>query len=77
MFEMIVRLTMSFVLIWMGLNLLIGPRDYKAFAGNLKGPFFIRLFVGFPDWVMRGFGILPILVGVFFFASVISDWHRR
>jgi hypothetical protein len=38
----------------MGLNLLLGPRDYKAFAESLKGPFFIRLFVGFPDWIIRG-----------------------
>jgi hypothetical protein len=54
MFDIIVRLIISFALIWMGLNLLLGPRDYKAFAESLKGPFFIRLFVGFPDWIIRG-----------------------
>jgi hypothetical protein len=77
MFDIIVRPIISFALIWMGLNLLLGPRDYKAFAENLKGPFFMRLFVGFPDWIIRGFGILLILVGLFFFASVISGWHQR
>ncbi|PYT94894.1 MAG: hypothetical protein DMG36_03490 [Acidobacteria bacterium] len=77
MFDIIVRLIMGLTLIWMGLNLFLGPRDYKAFAGNLKGPFFIRLFVGFPDWVIRGLGILLILGGVSFFASVIHDWHPR
>jgi hypothetical protein len=75
MFDIIVRLIMGLGLIWMGLNLLLGPREYKAFAGNLKSPFFIRLFVGFPDWTIRGFGMLLILVGIFFFASAISDWH--
>jgi len=77
MFDIVVRLIMSLGLIWMGLNLLLGPRDYKAFAGSLKGPFFIRFFVGFPDWAIRGFGMLLILVGVFFFASAVSDWHPR
>jgi hypothetical protein len=40
MFDIIVRLIVSLALIWMGLNLFLGPREYKAFAGNLKGPFF-------------------------------------
>ena len=35
MFDIIVRLVMSLALTWMGLNLLIGPRDCQAFAGNL------------------------------------------
>jgi len=48
MFDIIVRLIMGLALIWMGLNLFLGPRDYKAFAGNLKGPSIIRLFVRFP-----------------------------
>jgi hypothetical protein len=61
----------------MGLNLLLGPRNYKAFAGNLKGPFFVRLFVGFPDWAIRALGILLILGGVSFFASVIYNWNPR
>jgi hypothetical protein len=43
MFDIIVRLIMSLALIRMGPNLFLGPRNYKAFAGNLKGPFFIRL----------------------------------
>jgi hypothetical protein len=77
MFDIIVRLIMSLALIWMGLNLFLGPREYKAFAGNLKGPFFVRLFVGFPDWLIRGLGILLILAGVSFFASVIYHWHPR
>jgi len=77
MFEIIVRLIMSLALISMGLNLLLGPRNYKAFAGNLKGPFFVRLFVGFPDWAIRALGILLILGGVSFFASVIYNWHPR
>ncbi len=77
MFDIMIRLIMTLALIWMGLSLFLGPRNYKSFAGNLKGLFFIRLFVGFPDWVIRGLGIVLILVGVFFFASVISDWHPR
>jgi hypothetical protein len=77
MFDIIVRLIMSLALIWMGLNLFLGPRNYKAFAGNLKGPFFVRLFVGSPDWVIRGIGILLALTGLFFFASLISNWHPR
>ena len=77
MFDIIVRLIMSLALISMGLNLFLGPRNYKAFAGNLKGPFFVRLFVGFPDWLIRGLGILLILGGVSFFASVIYHWHPR
>ena len=77
MFDIIVRLIMSLALIWMGLNLFLGPRNYKAFAGNLKGPFFVRLFVGFPDWAIRALGILLILGGVSFFASVIYNWHPR
>jgi hypothetical protein len=77
MFDIIVRLIMSLALIWMGLNLSLGPRAYKTFAGNLKGPSFIRLFVSFPDWVIRGIGILLTLSGVFFFASLISNWHPR
>ena len=40
MFDIIVRLIMSLALISMGLNLFLGPRNYKAFAGNLKDPFF-------------------------------------
>jgi len=75
MFDRIVRLIMSLALIWMGLNLFFGPRAYKAYAGNLKGPFFVRLFVGFPDWAIRGLGVLLTLTGVFFFASLISTWH--
>jgi hypothetical protein len=43
---------MGLALIWMGLNLFLGPRDYKTFAGNLKGPSIIRLFVRFPGWVI-------------------------
>ena len=66
MFDIIVRLIMSLALIWMGLNLFLGPRAYKAFAGNLKGPFFVRLFVGFPDWAIRGIGILLTLTLVRF-----------
>jgi hypothetical protein len=61
MFDIIVRLIMSLVLIWMGLNLSLGPRDYKAFAENLKGPSITRLLVGFPNWVIRGLGILLTL----------------
>ena len=77
MFDIIVRLIMSLALISMGLNLLLGPRNYKAFAGNLKGPSFVRLFVAFPDWAIRAFGILLILGGVSFFASFIYNWHPR
>ena len=77
MFDIVVRLILSLALIWMGLNLFLGPKNYKAFAGNLKGPFFIRLFVGFPNWAIRGLGILPILGGVSFFASAISGWHPK
>jgi len=77
MFDIIVRLIMSLALIYMGLNLFLGPRNYKAFAGNLKGPFFVRLFVGFPDWAIRALGILLILGGVSFFASVIYNRHPR
>lgn len=40
MFDIVVRLVMGLAFIWMGLNLFLGPQDYKAFAGNLKGPFF-------------------------------------
>jgi hypothetical protein len=76
-FDIIIRLIIGLALIWMGLSLFLGPRDYKAFAGNLKVPFFVRIFVGFPDWVIRGFGILLILGGVSFFASVIYDWRPR
>ena len=68
MFDIAVRLIMSLALIWMGLNLFLGPQNYKAFAANLKGPFFVRLFAGFPDWGIRGVGILLILTGIFFFA---------
>jgi hypothetical protein len=39
MFDFIVRLIMSLALISMGLNLFLGPRNYKAFAGNLKAHF--------------------------------------
>ncbi len=77
MFDIIIRLILSLALIWMGLNLFLGPREYKAFAGNLKGPFFVRLFVGFPDWAIRGLGILLILGGVSFFARVIHHWQPR
>jgi hypothetical protein len=77
MFDIIVRLIMSLALIWMGLNLLIGPRDYKAFAGNPEGPSFVRLFVRFPDWAIRGLGILLTLTGVYFFVRVITNWHPR
>ena len=77
MLDIIVRLILSLALIWMGLNLLLGPRDYKTFAGNLKGPSFIRLFVRFPDWVIQGLGILLTLTGVYFFVRLIADWHPR
>lgn len=77
MFDIVVRLILSLALIWMGLKLLLGPKEYKAFAGDLKGPFFIRLFVGLPDWAIRGLGILLILGGVSFFASAISNWHPK
>jgi hypothetical protein len=77
MFDIIVRLVMSLALISTGLNLFLGPRSYKAFAGNLKGPFFVRLFVGFPDWAIRALEILLILGGVSFFASVIYNWHPK
>lgn len=77
MFDIIARLIMVLALIWMGLNLFFGPRDYKAFAGNLKGPSFIRLLVRFPDWAIRGLGMLLTLIGVFFFVSVIYAWHPR
>jgi hypothetical protein len=77
MFDIVVRLIMGLAFIWMGLNLFLGPQDYKAFAGNLKGPSFVRLFVGFPDWVIRGLGILLTLTGIFFFVSLIRDWHPK
>lgn len=77
MFDIIVRLIMGFALIWMGLNLFLGPQDYKAFAGNLKGPSIIRLFVRFPDWVIQGLGILLTLTGVYFLARSIAAWHPR
>ena len=64
-------------LIWMGLNLLLGPQSYKDFAGGLKGPSSIRLFVRLPDWAIRGAGKLLILIGVFFFVRFISGWHPR
>jgi hypothetical protein len=75
MFDIVVRLIMSLALIWMGLNLLLGPRDYKTFAGNLKGPI-NRVFVRAPDWVIRGVGVLLILTGIFFFAQLMVSWHR-
>jgi len=75
MFDIIVRLVMSLALIGMGLNLLIGPRDYKAFAGNLQGPSFVRLFVRFPDWIIRGLGILLIFTGICFFVRLTTNWH--
>jgi hypothetical protein len=77
MFDIIIRLIISLALIWMGLNLLLGPQDYKAFAGNLKGPSIIRLFVRFPDWAIQGLGILLTLTGVYFFTRLIADWHPR
>jgi hypothetical protein len=77
MFDIIVRLIMSLAFIWMGLNLFLGPGDYKAFARNLEGPSFTRLFVRCPDWVIRGLGILLTLTGVYFFAGVIANWHPR
>jgi hypothetical protein len=77
MFDIIVRLIMGLALIWMGLNLFLGPRDYKTFAGNLKGPSIIRLFVRFPDWVIQGLGILLTLTGVFFLARLIADLRPR
>lgn len=77
MFDIIVRLIMSLMLFWMGLSLFLGPRDYKAFARNLNGPFFVRIFVGFPDWAIRILGLLLILGGVFFFGSAVSNWHLR
>lgn len=77
MFDIIVLLIMGIALIWMGLKLFLGPRDYKSFAGNLKGPFFVRLFVGFPVWVIRGLGILLTLTGIFFLASLIDHLHPR
>jgi hypothetical protein len=58
MFDIIVRLIMGFALIWMGLNLFLRPRAYKAFAENLKGPSFTRLFVNFPDWLIQTLGKL-------------------
>ena len=61
----------------MGLRLFLGPRDYKAFAGNLKGPSIIRLSVRFPDWAIQGLGILLTLTGVYFLARLITDWHPR
>jgi uncharacterized membrane protein len=77
MFDIIVRLIMSLALIWMGLNLFLRPAGYKAFAGNLEGPFFVRLFVRFPDWAIRGVGILLTLTGVYFFVRLLANWHPR
>ncbi len=77
MFDVIVRLIMGVALIWMGLNLFLGPRDYKAFAGSLKGPSIIRLFVRFPDWAIQGLGILLTLTGAYFFVRLIASWHPR
>jgi uncharacterized protein YjeT (DUF2065 family) len=77
MFDIIVSLIISLALVWMGLNLFLGPRNYKAFAGNLKGPSIIRLFVSFPDWAIRGLGILLTLTGIYFFRRLIADWHPR
>jgi hypothetical protein len=54
-------LLLSLALISMGLNLFLGPPNYKAFAGNLKGPFFVRLIIGFPDWAIRALGILTLV----------------
>jgi hypothetical protein len=66
---------MSLALIWMGLNLFLGPAAYKAFGGNLEGPSFIRFFVRLPDRVIRGLGILLTLTGVYFFVRLIANWH--
>jgi hypothetical protein len=77
MFDIIVRLIMGFALIWMGLNLFLGPRAYKAFAENLKGPSIIRLFVRFPDWVIQVLGTLLTLTGGYFLARLVGDWHPR
>jgi hypothetical protein len=74
MFDIIVRLIMSLTLIWMGLNLFLEPRVYKAFAGNIKGPI-NRLFARFPDWVITGLGGLLILAGVCVFVRLVVVWH--
>jgi hypothetical protein len=73
MFDIIVCPIMSLALIWMGLNLFLGPRDYKAFARNLEGPSFARLFVRCPDWIIRGLGILLTLTGIYFFCRCNSQ----
>jgi uncharacterized membrane protein YphA (DoxX/SURF4 family) len=77
MFDIVIRLIMSLAFVWMGLNLFLGPRDYKAFAENLKGPSINRIFVRFPDWAIRVIGALLILVGIGFFARLVATWHPR
>ena len=77
MFDIVIRLIMSLAFVWMGLNLFLGPRDYKAFAGSIKGPALHRLFVRSPDWVIRGIGILLILTGFYFFGRLVANWQPR
>jgi uncharacterized protein YjeT (DUF2065 family) len=77
MFDIVIRLIMSLAFIWMGLNLFIEPRAHKDFAANLKGPSINRIFVRSPDWVIREIGMLVILIGIGFFARLVTTWHPR
>jgi uncharacterized protein YjeT (DUF2065 family) len=77
MFDIVIRLIMSLAFIWMGLNLFLEPRTYKDFAANLKEPSINRIFVRAPDWVIRGIGMLVILIGIGFFARLVATWHPR
>ena len=77
MFDIAILLVMSLAFIWMGLNLFLQPRAYKDFAANLKGPSMSRIFVRSPDWLIRGIGMILILIGIAFFARLVATWHPR
>jgi hypothetical protein len=74
MFDIVVQLIMSIALAWMGLNLFLRPDSYKAFAASLDR-FPSRYFARAPAWAVRGVGALLVLLGFFFFARMIINWH--
>ena len=62
LFDAIILLIMSLAFCYFGLSLVFAPLQYKAFAARLERPM-----ARAPVWVVRGFGIVLLLIALAFF----------
>jgi hypothetical protein len=69
LFDEIILLLMSLAFSYFGLSLGFAPRQYQVFAARLERPL-----AQAPIWVIRGVGIVLILIGLLLFFFLILKW---